>query len=36
VPRDSAADELLIDILTFGFKFGIPIDGRPSSSTCAS
>ncbi len=26
VPRDSAADELLIDILTFGFKFGIPID----------
>ena len=26
IPRDSAADELLIDILTFGFKFGIPID----------
>ena len=26
VPRDSAADDLLIDILTFGFKFGIPID----------
>jgi len=26
VPRDSAADELLIDILTFGFKFGIPIE----------
>lgn len=26
VPRDHAADELLIDILTFGFKFGIPID----------
>jgi UPF0042 nucleotide-binding protein len=26
VPRDRAADELLIDILTFGFKFGIPID----------
>jgi UPF0042 nucleotide-binding protein len=26
VPRDSAADELLVDILTFGFKFGIPID----------
>ena len=26
VPRESAADELLIDILTFGFKFGIPID----------
>ena len=26
VPRDSAAADLLIDILTFGFKFGIPID----------
>jgi UPF0042 nucleotide-binding protein len=26
VPRDTAADELLIDILTFGFKFGIPIE----------
>ncbi len=26
VPRDSTTDELLIDILTFGFKFGIPID----------
>ena len=26
VPRDSAADELQVDILTFGFKFGIPID----------
>ena len=30
VPRDSAADELLIDILTFGFKFGIPIDAEVS------
>jgi len=26
VPREGAADELLIDILTFGFKFGIPIE----------
>jgi UPF0042 nucleotide-binding protein len=26
VPRDAAADELVIDILTFGFKFGIPIE----------
>ncbi len=26
VPRDSAVDELQIDILTFGFKFGIPIE----------
>ena len=26
VPREGAADELQVDILTFGFKFGIPID----------
>ena len=26
VPREGNADELLIDILTFGFKFGIPIE----------
>jgi UPF0042 nucleotide-binding protein len=26
VPREGATDELLIDILTFGFKFGIPIE----------
>ena len=26
VPRDNVADQLLIDILTFGFKFGIPIE----------
>ena len=26
VPRDGKADELQVDILTFGFKFGIPID----------
>ena len=26
VPREGAAGELLVDILTFGFKFGIPIE----------
>jgi Predicted P-loop-containing kinase len=26
VPREGNVDELLIDILTFGFKFGIPIE----------
>jgi len=26
VPRDGAADALLIDIVTFGFKYGIPLE----------
>jgi RNase adapter protein RapZ len=26
VPRDGAADELLVDIVTFGFKYGIPLE----------
>ena len=26
VPRDAAADELRIDIVTFGFKYGIPLE----------
>jgi len=26
VPRDSAADELLVDVITFGFKYGLPLD----------
>lgn len=26
VPRDGAADELLVDIITFGFKYGIPLE----------
>jgi len=26
IPRDAAADDMLVDILTFGFKFGIPIE----------
>ena len=26
VPREAAADELLVDIVTFGFKYGIPLE----------
>jgi UPF0042 nucleotide-binding protein len=26
VPRDRAADELLVDVITFGFKYGLPLD----------
>jgi RNase adapter protein RapZ len=26
VPRDGAADQLLVDIITFGFKYGIPLE----------
>ncbi|MEX1156021.1 MAG: RNase adapter RapZ [Chloroflexota bacterium] len=26
IPRDASTDDLLVDILTFGFKFGIPIE----------
>lgn len=26
VPRDSAADELLVDVITFGFKYGLPLE----------
>jgi UPF0042 nucleotide-binding protein len=26
VPREAAADELLVDIVTFGFKYGIPFE----------
>ena len=26
LPRDAQADELLIDIITFGFKYGIPLE----------
>ena len=26
VPREGAADELLVDIITFGFKYGIPLE----------
>jgi UPF0042 nucleotide-binding protein len=26
VPRDRAADELMVDVITFGFKYGLPLD----------
>jgi RNase adapter protein RapZ len=26
VPREAAADELMVDIVTFGFKYGIPLE----------
>jgi UPF0042 nucleotide-binding protein len=26
IPRDSAADELLVDVITFGFKYGLPLE----------
>ncbi len=26
IPRDAGADDMLVDLLTFGFKFGIPIE----------
>ena len=26
VPRERAADELMVDVITFGFKYGLPLD----------